>query len=155
VALPNGETLAPSLGRAYVRYGPDTQHWSSWQALTRLEPASGELNDRFKGTVAVLEKDQEPYSVLVGEYSRRDVPWPSDEDAAVRWIVARDPEFFSRNIPFMGYVQVLLETTLHGGQRIARLTTHASWGVSGLRTLPRDGRSSDGSGGPWRYRGSH
>ena len=35
-------------------------------------------------------------------YQKQDVQWRSDEEAAVKWILKMDPDFFSRNLPFMG-----------------------------------------------------
>ena len=37
---------------------------------------------------------------LLSQYSTLDVPWKSDEEATVRWILERNPEFFSKQDPF-------------------------------------------------------
>jgi hypothetical protein len=142
----------PDLGFAYVRYGPDTRHWSSWQALERLALAEGAAASTFKGYIAIPWKDQAEYGARVQEYQRRDVPWASDEEAAVKWIVASDPEFFSRTIPFVGYVQFLVEMNLQGGQRVSRINARASWGVGGFAAAPRNRPWFERPTGTWRYR---
>ena len=35
-------------------------------------------------------------SAVVSEYSSLDVPWKSDEEAAVKWILEREPDFFEK-----------------------------------------------------------
>jgi hypothetical protein len=133
----------------YVRYGPDTRHWSSWQALQSPGVAGGATAQKYTGYISIPWKDQVEYSARVSEYQRRDVPWASDEEAAVKWVVASDPAFFSRNIPFAGYVQFLVEGNLRGGQRVSRISARVSWAVSGFAAVRPGGQRPTG---PWRYR---
>ena len=107
--LKNGQKDTSDAGDVYVRYSPDLKHWSSWQVLQRAEPQSIEEKRNpgrhYRGTIRVPYRERDEYSKLVYEYSRLDVPWTSDEEAAVQWILNRDPEFFAKHIPFIGYAE--------------------------------------------------
>ncbi|MBN2362967.1 hypothetical protein JXL83_02420 [candidate division WOR-3 bacterium] len=134
--LNSGDTSKPFEGDVYVRYSTDLKNWSSWQVLQRSEtPNSGRF---FSGTVQVPYIERETYSLLVSEYSKFDVPWRSDEDAAVRWILSLDGHFFERQIPFIGYVEFLFENSFFGGQRISSFKAEITYGMSGLHVPPKD-----------------
>jgi hypothetical protein len=150
IVLPNGQRMTPYLGRAYVRYSPDTVHWSSWQVLENQPSTTAR---RFAGEIAVSSAERRSYASYVSAYSRLDVPWGNDEEAAVKWILQTEPDFFSKQIPFIGYVQVRFETPIHGGQRLERLSVSVSAVVSGLIMKPLDPAARDGRDGPWRFRG--
>jgi hypothetical protein len=90
---------------------------------------------------------------LLSEYSRLDVPWKSDEEAAVRWILERRPDFFSTDLPFIGYIEFLFEGSIHGGQRIRTFEASVSYGMSGLHSPPKDRNAyKDRDSSPWRFR---
>ena len=86
------------------------------------------------------------------QYSTLDVPWKSDEEAAVQWILKSQPDFFAQHQPFIGYVQFLYEASLAGGQRIDHLDVDVSFGVNGLHQVAKDPKVSRNRDGPWRYR---
>jgi hypothetical protein len=153
--LSNGQKLTPDAGDMYVRYSPDLKHWSSWQALQRAEPQSIEEKKiparNYSGTIRVPNRERRDYVQLIYEYSQMDVPWKSDEEAAVKWIVNRDPDFFAKHIPFIGYAQFLYEGQFCGGQRIQFLKVEISYGMSGFHSVPRDEAASMNRDVPWRY----
>jgi hypothetical protein len=62
----------------------------------------------------------------------------ADAEATVRGILENDPEHFRRAIPFIGYVQILHESSYHGGQRFRRIEVHLSWCVPGPVRPPAD-----------------
>jgi hypothetical protein len=132
----------PTEGTLYLRYSPDLEHWSSWQALQSSTARS--LDEKkapgsfYETMFGVPEHEQQDYRRLLSEYSRLDVPWRSDEEAAVRWILTREPDFFAQHIPFIGYVEVLFEGRLHGGERIRSLSVAVSYSMSGLSAVPKD-----------------
>jgi len=138
--LNNGQKLTCS-GEVYVRYSPDLRHWSTWQVLETSEPQSYEKQNpgrHFSGTVCVPDAEREQYGKLISEYSRLDVPWKSDEDAAVRWILEKNPDFFNKELPFIGYVEFRYEAGFYGGQRITSFKADVSYGMSGMHLLPKD-----------------
>jgi hypothetical protein len=107
---------------------------------------------KFAGQIGIPQKERKSYQDLLEQYHRMDVQWTSDEEAAVKWILTKDPNFFSRQIPFIGYLQFLFETTLNGGQRIEKIKSDVAYGVSGLSTIPKDKHAEEGRNVPWRFR---
>ncbi|MBL9122709.1 MAG: hypothetical protein JNG90_03690 [Planctomycetaceae bacterium] len=147
---------APQNGaRLYVRYSPDRQHWSTWQALRPGPNPQGKSpsarGSHFHGDIQVPEREREAYLQLLGAYAERDVPWKSDEEAAAAWIVEHDPEFFARQLPFIGYVEFLLEVSFRGGARVQSFATDVTFGLSGLHVPPRDADVAAERAGPWRF----
>lgn len=135
IQLANGKSYIPFAGQVYVRYSPDLLHWSDWQALTQSPPPEGWT---FKGALNVPTRERKEYLKRLDEYQKLDVPWTSDEDAAVRWVVSREPDFFARWLPFVGYVEFLFEGPFYGGKRISSLHGIISYGLSGMSSIPRD-----------------
>ncbi|MHC4407072.1 MAG: hypothetical protein ACYTG0_46255 [Planctomycetota bacterium] len=153
-----------ALGDVYVRFSPDLKNWSDWQALTsRPKPVGKPVKEgdppravpmtrTYSGQIGVPRLAQEAYQKLLREYAKLDAPWKSDEEAAVRWILQRDPEFFKNHLPFVGHVQFLYETQLHGGRRLGRFEARLPWVVSGQHHEPRDQslyKNRDDI--PWRF----
>lgn len=155
--IANGQKSTPDAGDVYVRYSPDRVHWSNWQALQRAEPQSIEEKKspgrHYSGTIRVAYKDRSEYSQLLSEYSQKDVPWKSDEEAAVGWILERNPEFFAKHLPFIGYVEFLYEAGFYGGQRIASFKADISYGMGGIHSIPRDSDAQKNRHVPWRFEG--
>jgi hypothetical protein len=126
-------------GRVFARFSPDKKHWSSWQSLPMEETKEGEKPvQAYRGELSVPRRETAAYDKLLMEYSRMDVPWGSDEEAAVKWILGEDPQFFAKQIPFIGYVQFLFETKLKGGQRLKALEFDLSYGAGGKHRAPKD-----------------
>ncbi|TNF26307.1 MAG: hypothetical protein EP329_21475 [Deltaproteobacteria bacterium] len=151
--LANGQTTTPYKGAAFVRYSPDRVHWSTWQALEDAEGRPGAGPGRaWSSRVAVAGCEREEYLARLAEYQRRDVPWTSDEEAAVTWMVARDPKLFARHIPFVGYVQVRFEGSFVGGQRFTAMRVEVSAGIGGMSTIPKDPeRTRARANEPWSF----
>jgi hypothetical protein len=150
-----GRKYTPHAGEIYVRYSPDLKHWSSWQVLQYAEPQSHAEKRRpgkyYKGTIRVPYRERSEYSKLLMEYSRLDVPWKSDQEAAVRWMLRRQPDFFARSLPFIGYVEFLVEGDFRGGHRLESLKIDTSYGMSGLHHAPKD-KGIYENHGPWKFR---
>jgi hypothetical protein len=140
-------------GLLYARYSADGKHWTSWQHLAQSAPgAAHAAPPSFEGTLRVPYRDQARYQELRLEYARRqDVPWPSDEEALVKDLVKRDPKFFEKSTPFIGYVQLLYETQLRGGQRIKSLTVDVGWWLGGKHIPPKNDKARQGRDVPWRF----
>jgi hypothetical protein len=145
----NGRTYSLNDSHVYARYSPDKKHWSSWQALG--EPIDLETNRSFQGLIELPRIEQENYDKLISQYSRMDAMWGSDEEAAVKWILQTEPDFFEKQLPFVGYVQFRVEGSMPGNERISRIKMQLSWAVGGLHTIPKntdDGKNRDGV---WRF----
>jgi hypothetical protein len=139
-------------GDLYVRYSPDKKHWSSWQLLqVNDKPQPSDKGIKFAGRLRVPEIDSRRYYELVQEYSKLDVPWQSDEEAAVKWILQKDPEFFAKNQPFIGYVQFHFEGLFRSGERVTALDCNISYSIGGLQSIPKDPNAYKNSEGPWRF----
>lgn len=152
ITLPNGQKTTPWVGEAFARYSPDGVHWSTWQALSR-DDKKPEVRS-FVGVLGVPQRERRQYGEYLAEYSKLDVPWKSDEEAAVAWILKRTPDFFGRSLPFIGYVEFLFEFPFQGGQRLASLKATAACGMSGLHYPPKDEAAfKDRQNLPWRFKG--
>ena len=134
------EPSSDSVRRFLIRYSPDKKHWSEWQAL-----------DLKKSSVEVPQAARTEYETLLAEYSKMDVPWTSDEEAAVKWILQRNPSFFERRQPFMGYVQFRIEGSLPTNVRIKSIGVFYSWGFSGLHNPPKTLEAYQGRDEHWRF----
>jgi hypothetical protein len=64
-----------------------------------------------------------------------------------------NPDFFSRHLPFIGYVQFFFEGGFYAGQRIESLKADVSYGMGGLHSVPRDKEVYEGRDSfPWRFK---
>ncbi len=157
IKLRNGKKTTPYPGQAYVRHSPDLEHWSSWQALRagapQTPPGKTNAGSLWSGSIRVPHRDRGEYGRLLSDYSRLDVPWKSDEEAAVQWILEREPDFFAKQLPFIGYVEFLFEGGFHGGQRIRSLEITYGYSVGGLHSPPREPDAGKGRYSiPWRFK---
>lgn len=155
--LNNGQKTTPYAGDVYVRYSPDSEHWSTWQVLQTSEPQSitekQNPGRHFSGIIRVPYTDREQYERLISDYAKLDVPWKSDEDAAVRWILEKQPDFFAKHLPFIGYVEFLYECGFRGGQRITSFKADVSCGMGGIHSLPKDKAVyRDRDSKPWSFK---
>ncbi len=156
VVLADGRKSLPAAGEVSVQYSPDLKHWSAWQPLEPCQQPAYEKNKvpgrYFETTLRVPDGDRGEYGQLLSAYSRLDVPWKSDEEAAVRWILDRDPDYFAKHLPLIGYVVVRFQGGFYGGQRIKSLRAEVSCGLSGLSAIARDPAASKDRNGPWRFK---
>ena len=155
IVLGNGQMSTPYQGDVYVRYSPDTVHWSTWQVLQPADPQSStEIQNpgrHFSGTIRVPYIEMVKYRQLLQKYAELDVSWRSDEEAAVMWILKNDPAFFEKRIPFIGYIEFLYEGSFHGGQRITSFRAEIIYGMSGLHYPPENDDYGDRDSRPWSF----
>jgi hypothetical protein len=156
IVLKDGTKISSGRGDVYVRYSPDLKHWSTWQVLQHANAQSpDEKKDPgwyYAGVIRVPYRERDEYIALLREYWELDVPWKSDEEAAVRWILQKDPDFFARHLPFLGYIEFLYEGSFRGGQRIKSLKADVTWSVSGINTPPKDEEEYKKRDVPWRFK---
>lgn len=153
ITLNSGQIYTPDSGQLFARYSPDYKHWSSWQVLQPDKTSTSPDSRVFSGQLWVPERGREQYDQYMAEYSKLDVPWPSDEEALANWILQRDPKFYEHSLPFIGYVEFLFEDEFYGGQRITGFKAEITYGVSGIASAPKTkniGRSRDDL--PWRFK---
>ena len=153
----NGNTRTIEAGNVYVRYSPDAKHWSTWQVLQSSEPQSDPEKQNpgrhFRGSIQVPNVERDEYEKLIADYAKLDVPWRSDEDAAVRWILKTQPEFFAKHLPFIGYVEFRFESDFYGGLPITSFKAEAMYGIGGLSSPPKDMDScQDRNSFPWSFK---
>ena len=157
ITLDDGDAYTPDAGDVYLRYSPDRVNWSSWQALDRGQPQTPEerkLQARYySGYTRVAYRDRSKYTDLLWDHSRLDVPWKGDEEAAVKWILSRDPEFLKKHMPFIGYVAFLYEPFFYGGQRIKSLKAEISYSLGGKNYPPKDSPLMKNRDTAWRFEG--
>lgn len=147
----DGNPKIPDGGRAFVRFGPDRKHWSSWQALTYEMNPHREKGALFTGYVGVISSDRAAYEKLLMEYFKLDVPWTSDEEATVKWILKNDPGFFEKVTPFVGWVQFRYEFPLRGQALVKRFSVRLSSAMGGIHAEPKND-ADKAHKGPWRFR---
>jgi hypothetical protein len=151
------ENPCPYVGAVFARYSPDAKNWSSWQALQQQEKAKTSDPQQgiiFKGEVGVPQRERKEYGNLLSEYSTLDVPWNCDEEAAVKWILAKDPDFFKKHVPFVGYVEFLFEFPFYDEGRLTKFEAEMGVGLGGVHTIPKDPNAlkDRGMDVPWRYK---
>jgi len=150
VTLGNGQKTVPWAGEAFARYSPDGLHWSNWQVMVCDRKRTDAR--AFSGEITVPQRERREYGEFLSEYAKLDVPWRSDEEAAVGWILKRAPDFFGRSLPFIGYVELLFEFPFQGGQRLTKLQASAAYGMSGVHYPPKDESVFNGRQTPWRFK---
>jgi hypothetical protein len=122
-------------------------------ALDDASAKEGAATQVFRGTLRVPYREREGYDKLRLEYARRDdVPWGSDEEALVKDLLGREPKFFERSTPFIGYVQFLCEAQLPGGHRLMGLDVEVGWFLGGKHQPPKDEETRKGREVPWRFK---
>ncbi len=128
---------------AYVRYSCDRAHWSTWYNLP-LKDQSKTDGPVYEGNLSLPRNAQEAYEAKMHEWWKTNPAWSSDEHELCVWIVGEDPDFFSHEFPFIGYVQVRIEGESRGAL-LPSLSINVSSAVSGLTTLGKgQGRSTTG-----------
>ncbi|HEX3250699.1 MAG TPA: hypothetical protein VHS05_14810 [Pyrinomonadaceae bacterium] len=133
--------------KTYVRYSCDRVHWSTWYNLSPVKTEE-KIATSYEGDLSLPRTAYAPYYAKMAEWWKTNPEWSSDEYELCVWITRQDPEFFSRQFPFIGYIQVRLEGEA-GGMQLKSLSVNLSAAVSGL-TSPRIGgiKSTDE---PWSF----
>jgi hypothetical protein len=137
---------------AYFRYGCDRVHWSTWYNLQPVKPEN-EISKRiYEGSLSIPRTANEPYYSKMHEWWKTKPAWSSDEHELSVWIVSQDPDFFSHEFPFIGYLQVRIEGETRGLQ-LKSLSVEVGSAVSGL-TGASKGRVRTTTGEKWFFTAS-
>lgn len=147
----NSVTYPSTAGTLYSRYSPDGRHWSTWQALSLRKPRNQEMPRlRFHGTLRVPDKARHRYIEHLKKFAKTDrlLLGVIDQEAAVRWILDKEPAFFEHNLPFIGYVEFLWEKQIRGHQRLKQLRILVQYGRGGFGRTPEGHDDAD----RWRFK---
>ncbi len=134
---------------AYFRYSCDRVHWSTWYDLPPLKTQNGITASVYEGSLSIPRMAQEAYYAKTREWWKTSPPWSSDEHELCVWIATQDHDFFSREYPFIGYVQVRIEGETRGVQ-LKSLSVKVSSSVGGLTALST-GRGRSTTGEKWFF----
>jgi hypothetical protein len=126
-----------SRSRAFFRYSPDKLNWSSWYFTTATEkPAEGW---RHQGSLVLPEIASERYNSLMREWWSTSPAWSSDEHEFCEWLIRKEPNFFEKELPFIGYIQVRIEqSNITNAGNVKAITIKYSSGVGGLTSPTKD-----------------
>jgi len=157
----NTRVLPPDIGLMYVRYSPDQKHWSTWQRMDEAT-SSREIPKtkprKFKTIIQVPREQLQLWQKYWGEYimqysgDKYDGVKQMDQEAFAQWIIQKDPDFFQKTLPFIGYLQFLYEAELGQGVRIKRFHSQASWMIGGISVLNYEDPFFKEHGGSWRFK---
>lgn len=142
-----------TLSTLHVRYSCDASNWTVWREVVPSNDPERDTRLNVIGTRIDVPRDQfDLYQTFLSEYQRLDVDWPSDEEAAVKWILSsKDQQFFEKYAPFIGYVQFAIETALPGSTPIRAIDLKLVYQAGGLHVKPKDKSMYEGRNGTWRF----
>ena len=139
-------TPFPSEGHVYVRYGIDTQHWSTWIPLPRSQDKEGPI--RFGLSLEVPTIQRKSFMDYQRQFSQLNTPPTYQVGDTLDWIQEQDPQFLENNIPFIGYLQFLYETDETGADEIDRIDITIMRAYGGMIPYPPSEKANHG---PWKY----
>lgn len=130
-----GETTE---ARIYIRYSCDKINWSTWYEFSKTDKKTNEGFDQYKSEISI-PYSQNKYQLLMREWWKTKPIWSSDETEFCEWLLKKQPDFFEKEFPFIGYVQVLAEfNSVRDPQKLKLLKIGYSWGVGGIQSIPED-----------------
>jgi len=112
----------------YARYSPDRKHWSDWQVLAKKK---GKDRLEYVGYLSIPNKQRQRYLEYLKQFSQMKVAWPKDQEAAVKWMVGKEPDFLEKEMPFIGYVQFHFQFSFRPEQYVSRMSFTVYFGRSG------------------------
>lgn len=143
----NGMDVISYPGNIYVRYSPDRVNWTSWMHTNspiNNKYAKGIIkNDKFSYMLSVPKRNRQAYREYLKKYTDLGLQTKSQNghEGLVLWILEQDSDFFKKEMPFIGYVQILYEQDFQGGKRLKNIHVHFGIGVSGLSIFPLNNRA--------------
>jgi hypothetical protein len=127
-------SIAPQI---FIRYSCDKVNWSTWYGLGQT--AEKTKPDVYKGEIRLPAAASERYRNLIRDWWKTKPIWSSDETEFCEWLLKKEPDFFAKEKPFIGYVQVRIEKlSVNTSQNLKSLAIRYAWGVGGLATIPKD-----------------
>ena len=94
--------------------------------------------------LSVPNIDMKEYQKYYNEFQKLDVPWVDNQDALARWIIKKDPNFFAKHIPFIGWIEILYEdSSITESPRLKKVNITLAAGISGMATPPKDPKNKN------------
>ena len=93
----------------YFRYGCDREHWSTWYPLEKETKKTEDGREIYKGFVNIPKIAREKFEAMKNEWAKTKPANKDDIHELAKWIVIQEPNFFSKELPFVGYIQIRLE----------------------------------------------
>lgn len=149
---PNQQSASRS--RVFFRYSPDKLNWSSWYFTTATETNAAE-GSRYQGSLVLPEIASERYNSLMREWWATSPAWKSDEHEFCDWLIRKEPNFFEKELPFIGYIQVRIEqSNITRAGNVKAITIKYSSGVGGLTSPAKDSsKVRKTTGNKWFFTG--
>lgn len=150
------ETKGSGEPRIYLRYGCDKEHWSTWYEARLTEEKNPEGLKMYQARVSVPDVARARYISMMQDWWKSGPAWTSDETEYAQWLVQKEPAFFDKEFPFIGYVQVRLEkSSTHSREQVKSLTVGYTWAISGLTSHVSDkSRVRKNTDNKWFFTGS-
>ncbi len=148
-----GAQAEKAIGHLYVRYGCDGEHWSQWRDVPAVRTDKPLATKEYRTHIRVPRATRLRYDAWLRKYAETDVPWKSDEEAAVTALMERSyGDYFEHYRPFVGYLQFMYETEFRGGTHLESLQAGVTWVLPGAHYPPEDKQARQGRDGPWRWK---
>lgn len=133
------DSMFPIEPQIYVRYSCDKVNWSTWYKANTKDKKTEEGLKIYESSILLPQAAIEKYNKLKIEWWKTSPAWSSDEHEFCEWLFQKEPDFFAKEFPFLGYVQVRLEKfSVNTSQNIKSLTVEFYSSVSGLTSPSRD-----------------
>ncbi|MFA6287864.1 MAG: hypothetical protein WC661_10815 [Opitutaceae bacterium] len=139
----------PLVDRVFVRHSPDRKHWTTWGQMVRSDQSKRML---FGCELAIPRTTRARYEELLAGFAKTNPPNPKFQEDAVRWILSKDPGYFEKETPFIGYVQFLIEAHVgSGSRRLKGVSVCSDSIVDELRWHLTDANRSEYEGKKWGF----
>jgi hypothetical protein len=123
----------------FIRYSCDKLNWSTWYSFEKTDRRTQDRLTIYESRIQLPASAGDSYRSLMQEWWKTNPVWSSDETEFCEWLIKRDAQFFVREKPFIGYVQLRLEKpSVNKAQTIKSMTIEYSWSVGGLASIPKD-----------------
>lgn len=124
----------------FIRYSCDKVNWSTWYIFNQTDKKTEHGLGIYASKIQIPLSVSERYERLkMQEWWKTDPIWSSDEHEFCEWLIKKEPDFFAREMPFIGYVQVRVEKmSVNSSQNLKSMTIGYVWGVGGLSSIPKD-----------------
>lgn len=138
--------------KVFIRHSPDLKHWTTWQVIGQQpeKPKPDVFPPPYTVALAIPKSIRTNYRLLCDEFAGSNPTQPFQHANAVRWILSRNPNYFSEGIPFIGYLQVLVETRLSNQRRIRGIHVSANSVIDDM-LYRLSAREREELQGPWVF----
>jgi hypothetical protein len=118
----------------YFRYSCDRNNWSTWYELKKEEKPFRFLEgfDTYEGSMRLPKAASEKFDELKKDWLKTNPVSPENEQEFSLWLIKQQPDFFAKEFPFIGYIQVRVESSLAESWEINEIVVDRTWLRSGL-----------------------